>query len=77
MENKPKVEKDENDKDLERDLNANSAYSGSESMQPGGNDGIAGKLSEYPDGNLDDKSEIVNGIPGNQTDQQVDNNPEN
>ena len=33
--------------------NANSAYSGSGTMQPGGGSGESGKLSDYPVGNLD------------------------
>lgn len=47
--------------------NANSAYSGSGGMQPGGDTGEAGKLSDYPDGNPDDTT--PDSIPGNQTDQ--------
>jgi hypothetical protein len=40
--------KSENDPE-NTNQNANSAYSGSGSMQPGGNTGEAGKLNDYPD----------------------------
>lgn len=62
---------DQNGQDRERDqdLNANSAYSGSGAVQPGGNAGEAGKLSDFPDGNLDEEDSNTDSIPGNQTDQ--------
>ncbi len=59
----------ESAEDKNQDLNANSAYSGSGTMQPGGGTGEAGKLSDYPDGNLDDVQQQTESIPGNQTDQ--------
>lgn len=46
--------------------NANSAYSGSATMQPGGDTGEPGRLSDYPEGT--DETDAQN-IPGNQTDQ--------
>jgi hypothetical protein len=64
------MEKNQHNKDDQHEnLNANSAYSGSGSMQPGGGTGEAGKLSDYPDGNLDDVKTQTDSIPGNQTDQ--------
>lgn len=47
--------------------NANSAYSGSDAMQPGGDTGEPGRLSDYPEGNTNETD--AQNIPGNQTDQ--------
>lgn len=56
-------------KDSQNERNANSAYSGSGSMQPGGDTGQPGRLSDYPEGNTDDTAAQTQSIPGNQTDQ--------
>ena len=40
--------------DPDKELNANSAYSGSGSMQPSGGDGKAGKLNDFQEDNLDE-----------------------
>jgi hypothetical protein len=40
--------------DQNENFNANSAYSGSGSMQPGGSTGEAGKLNDSPNGDLDE-----------------------
>jgi len=40
------------------DFNANSAYSGSGTMQPGGNTGQPGKISDYPNGNIGDVEDL-------------------
>ena len=58
-----------NQKGPDKDHNANSAYSGSGNMQPGGDTGQAGKLSDYPEGNTDEVQSQTDSIPGNQTDQ--------
>jgi len=64
--NQPVTNADKADKNL----NANNAYSGSGSMQPGGSIGEAGKLSDYPEGNLDDALLQNDALAGNPIDHQ-------
>ena len=54
----------QNPGDNSDNFNANNAYSGSGAMSPGGDTGEAGKLSDYPGGNLDDVSSLTENIPG-------------
>jgi len=53
------METNKNTPNQDRDFHANNAYSGSGSMQPGGSTGEAGRLSDYPDGNLSDNLEQI------------------
>jgi hypothetical protein len=69
MEKQQQGQKQPDQQENNKDRNANSAYSGSGSMQPGGDTGEAGKLSDYPDGNIDEVKLQTDSIPGNQTDQ--------
>lgn len=46
---------DSENRNEETNQNANSAYSGSGSMQPGGNDGQAGSLNDYSEEVEDEK----------------------
>lgn len=67
MNDKPQNQDGNNGQDDQnKSTNANSAYSGSGSWQPGGDTGEAGKLSSY--GTTDEVQQQTNSIPGNQTD---------
>jgi hypothetical protein len=58
----------EHNEDAEnQNFNANNAYSGSGTMTPGGESGEAGKLSDYPYGNLDDPELQSEANEGNST----------
>ncbi|KAF2515704.1 hypothetical protein [Flavobacterium foetidum] len=53
-------DKNENQQD-DTNQNANSAYSGSGSMQPGGGQGEAGRLNDYPEEEATDETKNPEG----------------
>jgi len=54
MENEAQDQESIPSADQDNELHANSSYSGSGSMQPGGGTGEAGKLNDLPGGTLDE-----------------------
>lgn len=60
----------ENDKNINE--NANSAYSGSGSMQPGGSTGEAGRLNDYEKDDADNDTDQKNNSSGKSIAQATD-----